>query len=112
MIAGPKTWVSLKKMKRTPDGMGGYNNEYVEIAKFKAVLAPNRGKENLEQYEKEVIVADYILYANWIPNIDFDEFHIIEVPINVQSKRKFKIVFNPNPFLNKKFIVLYLVEVK
>ena len=92
--------------------MGGYNNEYVEIATFKAVLAPNRGKENLQQYEKETIIADYILYANLPENVEFDEFCIIEVPINVVNKRKFKIVFNPNPFLNKKFIVLYLVEVK
>lgn len=112
MITGPKTWVSLKRMKRTPDGMGGYNNEYVEIATFKAVLVPNRGKENLQQYEKEVVIADYILYTNSIPNIEFDEFHIIEVPITVKDKRRFKIIFNPNPFLNKKFIVLYLVEVK
>ena len=56
MITGPKILVSLKKMKRTPDGMGGYNNEYVEIATFKAVLAPNRGRKICNNMRKKLLL--------------------------------------------------------
>lgn len=106
MPPGKKVSVKIKIMQRTSDGMGGFTNTYSDVATFKAVLTPLKGKEEFQTYNKETVFADYILYAKNISS-SFDEFHVVE-----HDARNFKIAFIKKPFMSNKFFILYLEEVK
>lgn len=108
---GPKVSVTLQKMVRVADGMGGFTNTYTDVKTFKGVLIPVKGNEEIVTFKKESFFADYLLYAKNISDA-FDEFHIIKYIESATSTRIFKIIFLKRPFMQSKFFVLFLEEVK
>lgn len=102
---GPRVTVVIQYIVRVSDGMGGFTNTWTTGDTLKGVLSPVNGVERI-QYNKEVVIGDYIFYGKkgtYTPK---------EADRLTYGTRIFRILFVSTPFMNSKFFILELEEVK
>lgn len=102
---GPRVSAVLKNISRVSDGIGGYVDTWVVADTVKGVLVVVSGNERL-QYNKETVTGDYLFYARKVTYTPKEADEL------VYGTRRFRILFVNSPFMNTKFFILELVEVK
>lgn len=102
-MVGPKVTVTLQTKTKTPDGMGGWTEDWSDSGSFRAVLTPIRGPERLAA-DKLTVYATHRLYC--------DHRAIVETNRIKYGERIFDIKFVSNPFSKDTILVLDLLERK
>lgn len=86
-MIGPKTTLTLKRIIKTADDMGGYTTTETTIKSIKGVLSTIRGNERLSA-DKLTVIADYYFYMDYPKG-----FTVTEEDLFYLDSRKFKTIY-------------------
>ena len=94
-MIGPKTQMGLRRYTETPDGLGGFSQNWQGLRKLKGVLSSISGDEKLSQNRESIIQTHnfYIDYPVGATITERDRF--------VLGTRKFDIIWVENMGANQ-----------